>query len=71
MALVTITNPKDDGAGDGTAITSLEAFEEVWKEKGWVLCDAEGKPTTDPAKAAAGDDAAADNETAGTRRSRS
>jgi len=49
-----------DAKGEDTppAVTSQEAFDDVWSDKGWVLCDETGKKTTSADKAAAGSEGA-------------
>lgn len=42
---------KSAAEGSAPATTSEEAFEQVWKDKGWKLCDADGKPTSSVDKA--------------------
>ena len=44
-------NPKTFKDGQSPAQTTLDALESVWKDKGWKLSDADGKPTTSADKA--------------------
>ena len=42
MSTVVMTHPKLDG--EERAVTTSEAFEQVWSDKGWTLVDAELEP---------------------------
>lgn len=42
MSTVVMTHP--DLPGDESAVTTQEAFNEVWSDKGWELVDAEPAP---------------------------
>lgn len=52
--LVYIKHSKNSTEDSSPAVTTADAFEDVWKDKGWVLCDQSGKKVTTADKASAG-----------------
>lgn len=52
--LVYMKHAKNSTEDSPPAITTAEAFDELWSDKGWVLCDQTGKKVTTAEKATAG-----------------
>lgn len=55
--LVYMKHPKVSG-DHAPAVTTQEAFDELWSEKGWKLTDGDGNPVRSAEKAAVGTAAA-------------